>query len=69
MQGKVLALIPAAPKSVTTTALATAIEKQWSMPKGEMVRVVQSQLRELQLRQLVRAVRREGEAQLGWCRP
>ena len=65
---KVLALVPMTPGSITSAALADLIEEGSAIPAGQARKAVGTQLRELQLRQLVTAVRRQGSDQLAWCR-
>lgn len=68
LQRKVLTLLPEAPEFVTAAALVAFVEKDFRMSSDRSLKLIQTQLRELQLKQLIRAVRVDGGARLGWCR-
>lgn len=66
LRAQVLALVPGYPAKTTAPAITERIKGQGIVPAGDLLDAVRSQLRELQLRRLVRAVPLQGSDELGW---
>jgi len=62
----VLGHVPSPPALITANTIAERIGEGRSVSLEEVLNIVQSQLRALQLRQLVRAIPYEGGPELGW---
>ena len=69
LRDRVLSLVPYAPDARSASAIAVSLHNAGQEVSVDAVKIVQAELRALQMRQLARAVRLEGGAELGWQRP